>query len=984
MEFTPRHIFLKIEPLADYSPLAPEICSRRYGRDCMYGMGHELGRVTPDEIRAAGLDALVFREYLDPHYTVPNTAELVPADANEPAWNRRVPGAVLYAQPGERLFIHVLNGDPDDCHSFHLHGLRYGIDSDGAWPFGIAARDGRRSDEIRPGESWTYVYEVTRETIGAWPFHDHAHNIARNVNRGLFGGLIVRDPDAPRADLEIPVFVHQMQAATKSMSFRSPSLATGQKWPNSPADKLVFDRPGTVAYHCLIHGTGMSGMIMVAAQDPNQPPATATVHIKNLSFGPPITIRVGDTVEWVNDDGVDHIVFASGGGQATYCLNGRAYVGNTPTVECDAGQRLRWYVFNLDVASTWHNFHPHASRWQLPNPPGVAADVHSLSPVESFVTDTVAPPALRLPCELERLQCDPPADACRVRVKGEFLFHCHIEDHMMAGLAGLVRSREYLWVTAEAADCLPFELPYDDGSNSCPQVDPARCESHGGMDMGDTKADSEHPAMMGAWEVLPCDSQVLAVHASLLPTGKVLFTAGSGNNVPNFKAHKFEAVVWDYENGGFKHLKTPTDVFCGGHALLPDGRLVHAGGTLAYPDASVGFLGERTTYLLDPALEDFIRVADMRDGRWYPSLITLPDGRILALSGLNSENTGINPDLEIYSYATNWCHTGTLHTPPGTGWPLYPHVFVVQRGLFYTGGHVFGSGALPPGFLDLATGALDPLAMTPAQTADFDLEHRDQSASVLLPPAQDQRLMVMGGGGGDPEVATAKVHITDLTAAQPTYTAANPMANARIHLNAVLLPDRTVLVSGGELTPENAATAALDAEIYDPATGDWRTVAKASIPRMYHSVALLLPDARVITAGSNPEAADPGGGELRLELYHPPYLFRGPRPHIADVRGHIHLGDTFEIETPQARDIKWISLIRTMSTTHSWDSNQRLVDIPFESCGFCTLRATMPADPCLVPPGFYLLFLVNSDGVPSVARIVQVAHPHAPEPHPGH
>jgi FtsP/CotA-like multicopper oxidase with cupredoxin domain len=83
-----------------------------------------------------------------------------------------VPGTVVYAHPGDRLFIHVLNSDTDP-HSFHLHGLSYGIDSDGAWPFGIEASDHRRSDEICPGETWTYTFDITDEMAGAWPFHDH-------------------------------------------------------------------------------------------------------------------------------------------------------------------------------------------------------------------------------------------------------------------------------------------------------------------------------------------------------------------------------------------------------------------------------------------------------------------------------------------------------------------------------------------------------------------------------------------------------------------------------------------------------------------------------------------------------------------------------------------------------------------------------------------------------------------------------------------
>ena len=234
MKLRPRHIFLKIEPLAGYSPLAPILCSRHYGRDCMYNVGHELGRVSADEIAATLLDGLVYREYLDPGYTVPRTDKLIDADVNEPPWDRRIPGALLYARPGERLFIHVLNGDKDGCHSFHVHGVRYGIDADGAWPFGIMRSDGSRSDEILPNARWTYVYDVTDDTIGAWPFHDHAHEVGLNIGRGLFGGLVVRDPGAPCPSHEVPVFVHQLQGIGLQFDFKSTTISPGQTWPPPP------------------------------------------------------------------------------------------------------------------------------------------------------------------------------------------------------------------------------------------------------------------------------------------------------------------------------------------------------------------------------------------------------------------------------------------------------------------------------------------------------------------------------------------------------------------------------------------------------------------------------------------------------------------------------------------------------------------------------------------------------------------------------
>jgi FtsP/CotA-like multicopper oxidase with cupredoxin domain len=474
MNFSRRDIFLKIEQIDNYSPLAPIICARRYGRDCMYSSGHEYGRIPPHEIFSASLNALVYREYLDPDYTIPNKNKIIEADINEPPWQRRVPGTMLYTKPGEQLYIHVLNDDKEECHSLHLHGLKYGIDSDGAWPFGVANHDGRRSDEIMPGQRWTYVFNATEETIGAWVFHDHVHHVQQNINRGLFGGLVVRDPSAPCVDHEIPLFIHQMVGVSKSSQFESPILSRGDTYIHT-----FGMSPESCNYYCRIHGPSMAGKIEVVPGGPSDPNNPVEVEMKDNKFAPQtVTVGPGGKVRWINNEreaNHNHIVFATGGGVPTFCLNGRAYVGNTPTILADSGQRLRWYLFNMDLGDIWHNFHPHSARWQLPVPPGGASDVHSLSPSESFVVDTQVPPALRLPCLLEDLQCDPPQGACRVRLKGDFLIHCHLEQHMMAGLAGLLRARQYVWIDKEMTKRLALKLPYDDGTNDCPHVDLTRC-----------------------------------------------------------------------------------------------------------------------------------------------------------------------------------------------------------------------------------------------------------------------------------------------------------------------------------------------------------------------------------------------------------------------------------------------------------------------------------------------------------------------------
>lgn len=970
MEFRRRDIFLKIEKLLSYSPLAPVVCARRFGRDCMYNTGHEYGRVQADEILASTLDALVYREYLDPHFTVPNTAKIVPADVNEPVWSRRVPGAVLYARPGERLYIHVLNGDPNDCHSFHLHGLRYGIDSDGAWPFGVASRSGGRSDEILPGQIWTYIFDVLPETVGAWGFHDHVHNVQANVNRGLFGGLIVRDPARPCPDHEVPLFIHEM-AGVSGVQFASNRL------PNGGTFNFTFTTPGTVNYYCQIHGPTMNGVVTVVSGAPS----SQNVSIKDNFFDPAaVSIAPGGTVHWKNLGNHDHIVFSGGGGATNFCMNGRAFVGNTPTIEGNTGETLRWYVFNMDLAGVWHNFHPHSVRWQLSAPPGGASDVHSLSPLESFVTDTQVPPAMRLPCALQEFQCEPNLDACRIRIKGEFLFHCHIEEHMMAGLAGLVRARQYVWINDAIAKQLNLRLPYDDGLNSCPSVDLTRCKhrkgdqppshghdpanptmpdmpgisgGHGSPVMPGMGAPSVDPAQLaakGVWELLPCHAPLLPVHGAVLHTGKVLLFAGSGND--ELYTTGLRSAVWDYINGDWVSPFTPVDFFCAGQAFLPDGRVLVAGGTKEYDTSTHGFIGLDSAYAFDPISEQWTRLQNMTaGGRWYPTLVALGDGRTFTVSG--------GPDrAEIYSTITGWSQL-----PKQGGWPLYPHLFLLQNGtLFFTGGNVFASPpAIAPGILNLATNAFNTVGLP----AGFNLGHRDHCASVMLPVAQDQKVMIIGGG--DPAINLT--HIIDLKAGAPHYTAAAPMHHARYHVNAVLLPDRTVLASGGNGQSESAPTAVLEAEIYHPDTNTWSLAAKAQVARMYHSIALLLPDGRVLAAGSNPDRRD---DELRLEIFHPPYLFKGPRPFIESAPVEILYGSSITIHAPQAHDIKWVELVRPMATTHSCETGQRIVDLPFEAPNFCHIRAQVPREQNIAPPGWYMLFLVNHAGVPSVARWVHL------------
>jgi hypothetical protein len=512
------------------------------------------------------------------------------------------------------------------------------------------------------------------------------------------------------------------------------------------------------------------------------------------------------------------------------------------------------------------------------------------------------------------------------------------------------------------------------------------------------------PATQGSWHVLPFQfgSEVLAVHAVLLHTGKVLFSAGSGNsafrfgdkNFGNTALKNWTSAVWDPtvspppggQDTNFFHPDTTRDAqgkvldfFCGGETPLEDGRVLSTGGTARYQG---GFLGRPDTLLFDPASQQWAVTRSMAHGRWYPSVISLGDGRVLAAAGLD-ENGHANPNLETFFHHSDYWQQVAM--PDGfNGLPMYAHQYLLADGsVFYAGGHMDDNPAAPL-HLDLTR---SPATTTPVDGLSH-IDARDQCASVLLPPAQDQRVMIIGGaiadnaptGGGN---AIDNVDVIDFTQPHPAYQPVPAMHVPRKHVNATLLPDRTVLVTGGSQHAETRDQATNHAEIFDPAHPErgWTQLAAASVVRMYHSVALLLPDGRVITASGNPTQAnhvewrmdDLNVEEMRMEIFSPPYLARGPRPTIDAAPTEWRYGQTVTIATPDAATLRDVSLIRPGATTHSFNTSQRLIDLPITSRDGAGVQVQVTGEPNLAPPSWYMLFLTNTDGVPSVASWVHLA-----------
>ncbi len=464
----------------------------------------------------------------------------------------------------------------------------------------------------------------------------------------------------------------------------------------------------------------------------------------------------------------------------------------------------------------------------------------------------------------------------------------------------------------------------------------------------------------GIWNQLPFGSPMNPVHIALLRTGKVLIIAGSGN-YPTEKV--FTAGVWDPPAGFVRTQTIGTDMFCNGMVMLPDGRAFVVGGTKSYER---GFSGLSSTALFDPQTETFTPAASMANGRWYPTVTVMPDGTVMAASGIDKDGV-MNPTVEIYDPKKNtW--GGEI---PGA----YPSLQFYPRQHLLPNGKVFESG------FNANTQIWDPAAKSWTFVADTQLgKNRIYGSSVLLPlmPASGYKpvVLILGGDSGAPGGAdvTNTAETIDLSAPNPQWVTRNPMAAPRMDLNATLLPNGKVLVSGGSSRLEDAAAAVLTSEIYDPATGTFAPAAVMNHARLYHSNAILLPDATVLALGSNPHHGDYQG---LMEIYSPPYLFTEcgqrvtARPVISNVpAAPVAYGSTFTVNTPFPDAIQSVVVMRPGAVTHAFDMEQRLIGTTFVRIPG-GLSVTAPPNGNVAPPGWYLIFILDAGGTPSVGKFVQ-------------
>ncbi len=474
----------------------------------------------------------------------------------------------------------------------------------------------------------------------------------------------------------------------------------------------------------------------------------------------------------------------------------------------------------------------------------------------------------------------------------------------------------------------------DAAGNASPSSDPAT---------GTTGADPA--ATIGTWSQ-PFDLGVVGMHAAMLYTGKVLLYWGT-----DAAQGSTAAKLWDPSTGAIEDVRVPDgynhNLFCSSLALRTDGGVFVTGGTLwgqsdGTPD------GTNQTAFFDPVTQQWSVGPPMDEQRWYDTTVELPNGNSLIFSGQ------IVPGQQAAEVERYDAATGAISTLPGSAtlsMQNYPRMFLMADGRIARVGR------------ESQTMFFDPSNDTWSTGPSMNIGDRNRGSAVLL---QDGHT-VLAVGGAPNNVTTNTAETIDLAAGNPTWTYTGSMHEPRRSLNAVLLPDGKVIAIGGNRGTHNYDDPVFSMEIYDPATGKWTLGPSQVAPRAYHSTAVLLPDGRVLSSGQTD-----GPLEMTGEIYSPPYLFRGPRPIITSAPTNVaYGGGTFTVGSDRSGDIATVELIRPATVTHGVEFDQRSVLLQY-TAGPSSLTVSPPTS-TKAPPGWYMMFLVDSTGVPSVASWVHVS-----------
>lgn len=483
-------------------------------------------------------------------------------------------------------------------------------------------------------------------------------------------------------------------------------------------------------------------------------------------------------------------------------------------------------------------------------------------------------------------------------------------------------------------------------------------------------------AATGEWIVQAATLGFAGVHAALLHTGRVLFFSYDPEQENTLERGFWE--LWEPDQGPSGVRVHDRNFFCAGHCFLADGRLLVSGGQSYnwFPFVKEG--ADHDVHTFDPVSETWTRHERMPGARWYPTCVVLPNGDGLMAGGhaTRFRPTGaINDEYELFSWQTNQKSKPRRFNPGHID--AYPFLAVLPDGS--GSGTLFAFSRNEARLFSLEEQTWNP---TIFQTHScYWRTYNKQGAFVVLPLLPDEpervRVMVIGGGGADGK-ATSSAELFEFNRASPSDSrwrcpTGGDMRFRRFMSDALLLPDGTVLVVNGAGAghADESQDPVMAAEIFDPRDESWHLVASINRPRMYHSAALLLPDARVVVSGNTEHWNKNNKVEERtLEVFNPPYLFKGARPVIQSAPAEIFYAG--EIQITVSGSVASIAILRAGSTTHTNNMDQRYAGLAIVRRTGDQLTVRTPSNGTVAPPGFYMLFAVSETGVPSIAKFVRL------------
>ncbi len=497
----------------------------------------------------------------------------------------------------------------------------------------------------------------------------------------------------------------------------------------------------------------------------------------------------------------------------------------------------------------------------------------------------------------------------------------------------------------------------------------------------------------GSWQ-LGGTTHATPIHAAMLHNGKVLYAAGSGFYAEN-ELGPFQQGVYDPATDTDSPLPTiDEDMFCVGHNQLPDGNILFTGGTLTYNSRSPNgkWLGLNAAWVFDVASNNLRRIESIKHGRWYPTHVTLADGKVLVVGGWDEYGVQnrlaelFDPSTEKFSIwydpqsTESWC-AGQGQDPaimPGAGETcygpgvapnvlLYPRMHLMPEGLVAVCGQSKTMRTFNP-----ATGVWKFAGNMLFGSA------RGYGSSVLLPlqntTQEKGSILIFGGTATADDYATTSAEILTPsgTSLSSRWTTASNFG--RKHPIPVIMPDGKILVIGGTAFQNLSSTKIMEAELFDPVTETWETLPAMTVPRQYHSSAILLPDGRVWTGGTTYSLTS---RELRVEYFVPHYYNSSSRPTISGDPLVGNYGQTITIPTPDAPDIDAASLVMLSTETHAGNMDQRLVWLQIQNKSATEVVVSAPINGNIAPPCYYFLHVLKA-GIPSVGAIVKIPGDYSP------